>query len=158
LKRYGPQQPPHSAFNFNFNSAQSDYYRDLIENGAPVGQRSEKFQQVVWHLAAGGWIIDQITDELAQYPNGIGQKYAGRLYDEVVRSYAKWQAQRRASVVAVSASAGSSASPSPTPWPQIRIIPGELPRVVDEAEEALLLLGREIYQRGDMIVRPILNQ
>jgi hypothetical protein len=37
---------------------------------------------------------------------------------------------------------------------QIRIIPGELPRVVNEAEDALLLLGREVYQRGGMLVRP----
>src|SRR5262249_11187049 len=42
-------------------------------------------------------------------------------------------------------------------WPQIRIIPGELPHVVDEAETALLSLDREIYQRGGIIVRPALT-
>jgi putative DNA primase/helicase len=36
-------------------------------------------------------------------------------------------------------------------------VPGELPRVVNEAETALLGLGREIYQRGGMIVRPVLT-
>ena len=51
-----------------------------------------------------------------------------------------------------------SAAPAATPWPQIKIIPGELPRIVNEAEDALLLLGREIYQRGGMVVRPVLNK
>ena len=45
-----------------------------------------------------------------------------------------------------------------TPWPQIKVIPGELPRVVNEAEDALILLDREIYQRGGMLVRPVLNK
>ena len=36
-------------------------------------------------------------------------------------------------------------------------MPGELPRIVNEAEDALILLGREIYQRGGMVVRPVLN-
>ena len=41
-------------------------------------------------------------------------------------------------------------------WPQIFITKGELPRVVDEAEEALLGSGREVYQRGGLLVRPLL--
>src|SRR5262249_60887337 len=44
------------------------------------------------------------------------------------------------------------------PWPQIYIRNGELPRVVNEAEDALLLLGREVYQRGGLIVRPVLSK
>ena len=43
-------------------------------------------------------------------------------------------------------------------WPQIYIKNGELPRVVNEAEDALLLLGREIYQRGGLVVRPVLTK
>jgi hypothetical protein len=35
--------------------------------------------------------------------------------------------------------------------------PGELPRIINEAENALLLLGREIYQRGGIVVRPVLQ-
>jgi hypothetical protein len=56
LQRFGPQQPAYSfSLNLNLTNAQqqSDYYRNLIENGAPVGQRSEKFQEVIWHLASG---------------------------------------------------------------------------------------------------------
>jgi len=145
LTRFGD-----SVFDFNTAGAQDDYYRDIIENGAPEGERSEKFQEAVWHLASNGWSIEQIVDELAKYPNGIGFKYSNRLLAEVTRSFGKWQSQRRCSAV------GSGTVPN-TPWPQIRIVPGEIPRVVDEAEDALLLLGREIYQRGGLVVRPVLT-
>jgi hypothetical protein len=137
-------------FDFNNAGAQRDYYRDIIENGAPEGERSEKFQEAVWHLASAGLSIEQIVDELAKYPNGIGFKYSNRLLAEVSRSYSKWRSQRRSS-------AGRSPAPATTPWPLIRIVSGEIPRVVDEAEDALLLLGREIYQRGGLVVRPVLT-
>jgi hypothetical protein len=140
-----------NVFDFNTAGAQTDYYRTIIENGAPEGERSEKFQEVIWHLASTGWSIEQIVDELAKYPNGIGAKYANRLLAEVTRSFGKWQGHRRASAV------GSGAGPITTPWPQIRVTPGEIPRVVNEAEDALLLLGREIYQRGGLVVRPLLT-
>jgi hypothetical protein len=124
-------------------------YDELIENGAPEGERSELFQAVVWHLAAKGWTAEQITDELARHPNGIGAKYADRLHAEVARSYEKWRSRQHA------AATGGAAS---SPWPQIYIKNGELPRVVNEAEDALLLLGREIYQRGGLVVRPVLTK
>ena len=54
-------------------------YDDLIRKGAPQGERSEQFHRVVWHLANKGWTIDQIVQELARHPNGIGLKYANRL-------------------------------------------------------------------------------
>jgi hypothetical protein len=144
----------HGADGFDFNAAGQqtagrDYDR-IIRNGVPDGQRSEAFQSVVWHLAGRGLSTDAITDELAQHPNGIGAKYADRLHEEVLRSHGKWREQRRASVGGCSADAAA-------PWPSIYVVPGELPRVVDEAESALLGLGREIYQRGGMIVRPVLT-
>ncbi len=138
-------------FDFNFNNAGPQggevAYEDLIRNGTDEGGRSEEFQRTVWHLAAQGNSEKEIVEELGRHPNGIGAKYAGRLLVEVQRSYAKWQTHRRNAVAGSPAVAGA-------PWPQIRIIPGELPRVVNEAEDALLLLGREIYQRGGMLVRP----
>ena len=137
---------------FQYRRAAGRLLSRPIENGAPEGERSEKFQEVVWHLASAGWTIEQIVDELAKYPNGIGLKYANRLLAEVTRSFNKWQSRRRASAT------GSGAGAAGTPWPQIQIIPGELPRIVNEAEDALLLLGREIYQRGGMLVRPVLNK
>jgi hypothetical protein len=41
--------------------------------------------------------------------------------------------------------------------PEIRVIPGELPRVVDEAEDALLAASCGFYQRGT-VVRPVLTK
>jgi hypothetical protein len=142
-----------AAGGLDFNDADpqaSPDYDDLIQHGAPEGERSELFQAVVWHLAGKGWSAEQITDELAQHPNGIGAKYADRLHPEVSRSYEKWRSRKRAAVTGTTA-------PN-DPWPQIYIRNGELPRVVNEAEDALLLLGREVYQRGGLIVRPVLSK
>ena len=158
LNRYdgnGQAQSTTSSFDFNTAGRQQEYYWDLIQNGAPEPTRSDKFQEVIWHLASCGWTVEQIVDELAKYPNGIGLKYAGRLLKEVGRSYGKWQSQRRAG--AVGSSVGATGA-GVTPWPQIKVIPGELPRVVEEAEAALMLLDREIYQRGGVLVRPVLNR
>jgi putative DNA primase/helicase len=96
-------------------------------------------------------LANQIVDELARYPNGIAAKFADRLHAEVTRSFDKWRARKHA------AASGSTASED-TPWPQIYVVPGELPRVVNEAEAALLALGREIYHRGGLMVRPVLSK
>ena len=97
-----PRPPPTSSITvdgmLDFNTAEpqpnpEEYYDDLIQNGAPEGERSEKFQEVIWHLACMGWTIEQIFDELAKYPNGIGAKYAKRLLAEVTRSFSKWLAK-----------------------------------------------------------------
>ncbi|CAO3416505.1 hypothetical protein [Azospirillum argentinense] len=42
--------------------------------------------------------------------------------------------------------------------PLIRIIAGELPRVVDDAEAALLKGNAPLYQRGGLIVRPVFEE
>jgi hypothetical protein len=138
-----------AGLDFNDAGQQQPSIDDIIANGAPEGQRSELFQKVVWHLAGKGWSAEQITDELAHHPNGIGAKYADRLHAEVNRSYEKWRSRKHA------AAGGGAAPPGAATWPQIFLRAGELPRVVDEAEDALLLLGREMYQRGGLIVRPV---
>jgi hypothetical protein len=122
-------------------------YEEILQNGAPQGTRSDLFQSTVWHYAGRGWSAQMIADEMERWPNGIGQKYASRLLEEVERSYGKWQATKQA------AATGQAAAPGVS-WPQIRVIPGELPRVVNEAEEALIALGRPLYQRGSLLVRP----
>jgi hypothetical protein len=136
---------------FNDAGPRARDYDDLIRDGAPDGDRSQEFQRVVWHLASKGMTAEEITDELARHPNGIGRKYANRLHAEVLRSYDKWRAQRRRSAT------GAMLKDEEAPWPEIKIVPGELPRIVNEAEAALLGLRREIYQRGGMIVRPALT-
>ena len=163
-----PAPDPTQTTKLDFNTAgpqQSDYFRDIIENGAPEGSRSERFAEVVWHLAGTGMSIDEIVEELAKYPNGIGAKYTKRLLKEVTRCFVKWKQRRMASVGMTGTAAGGSgvgggiagaaAAAGIMSWPQIRVIPGELPRVVNEAEEALLQSGIEFYQRGGMLMRPV---
>ena len=81
-------------FDFNEAGASVDY-DEVIRSGAPNGQRSELFQACVWHLAAKGRSVEEIVDELARHPRGIGEKYVGRLRAEVERSFAKWRANRQ---------------------------------------------------------------
>jgi hypothetical protein len=64
---------------------------DLIRNGVPERQRSEIFQSVIFRLANAGLSINDIEETLIEYPNGIAQKYAGRLREEIERSYSKWK-------------------------------------------------------------------
>ena len=145
---YGTQ--PGQTLDFNNAPPQNALdYDALIQNGAPEGERSEAFQAVVWHLAGQGWTAKQITEELTRYPNGIGAKYADRLLAEVTRSFEKWRSHKRGAVT------GGAEAPAGD-WPQIILTSGELPRIVNEAEDALLLLNREIYQRGGLLVRPLL--
>ncbi len=152
LARYSGYARQAGGLDFNNAGRQSSSidYDDLIRNGAPEGQRSEQFQAVVWHLAAKGYTTERITHELTPHPSGIGAKYADRLQAEVERSYEKWRLCK-----CTSATGGA---PTGNSWPQILVVAGELPRVVSEAEEALLALGREIYQRGGLIVRPVLSK
>jgi hypothetical protein len=148
--RYG-EQPNGASSPFDFNNVGPQIfevdYEEILRNGRPKGEQSEWFQKVVWHYAGKGWSAEQIADEMEKWPRGIGAKYAGRLLAEVVRSYSKWSSTKRA--------AATGQATSGTAWPHIRVIPGELPRVVNEAEEALISLNREIYQRGSFIVRPV---
>jgi len=46
--------------------------------------------------------------------------------------------------------------PAP-PRPQLRVVKGELPRVVDAAERLLIAADRELYEFGDQVVRPALG-
>ena len=147
----------------NTAGPQQTDYLEILENGAAEGQRSERFAKVVWHLASDGLSVEEIVDELAKYPNGIGAKYAKRLSAEVTRCFNKWKTQRLTAVTGMMGGVGIAAGSSGTAatanpmmnWPQIKVIPSELPRIVNEAEDALILLDREFYQRGGMLVRPV---
>jgi hypothetical protein len=111
-------QTKSNPFDFNTAGPQVDYYRDIIENGAPDGERSEKFQEVVWHLASQGWSIEQILEELNKYPNGIGLKYADRLRAEITRSYEKWRARIAGNVAAAPGAAQQQQAGAPPNWRQ----------------------------------------
>jgi putative DNA primase/helicase len=113
---------------------------DIIRNGAPPGDRSELFHGSVWHLANKGLSIEHIVDKLGQYPNGIALKYADRLHQEVTRSYEKWRHQNPV---------------EPQGLPIIRSIDGQIARMVDEAQTALIGANVPIFVRGGMLVEPI---
>jgi hypothetical protein len=86
---------PTGGFDFNTAGPQATTdYDEIIKNGVPEGGRSEAFNTVVWHLAGQGFSSEQITDELAKYPTGIGAKYAGRLHQEVERCFEKWRSYK----------------------------------------------------------------
>jgi hypothetical protein len=165
--------PPPPIFDFNNGSAQEPDWDDLIRNGpAPGTDRSVEFERCVWHLLRQGLQPEQIAEEFGKYPNGIAAKYAGRLAAEVGRSCSKFYATK----IAVANSGGSGGpggpggpgssqasgtGPAPTPgrnapWSVIVIKPGESPRVVSEAEAAMMARGFEVYQNGDVLVEPML--
>jgi hypothetical protein len=147
-----------SLLDLNNAAPQTDYFREILENGVDEGQRSERFAEIVWHFAGEGMSIEEIVDEIAKHPNGIGVKYADRLLAEVTRCFNKWKTQRLAAVTGMAGAplgSATSAAANLSAWPQIKVIPSELPRIVNEAEDALLLLGQEFYQRGGMLVRPV---
>jgi hypothetical protein len=56
---------------------------DLIENGAPVGERSNRFWDVVRHLRRNGHSLADVFATLEAHPNGIAEKYAGRLESQL---------------------------------------------------------------------------
>jgi RecA-family ATPase len=62
---------------------------ELIREGLPTGERSEKFHRVVASLKDLGHSADAITSLLETHPGGIAEKYAGRLDTEVKRCYGK---------------------------------------------------------------------
>jgi hypothetical protein len=160
--RFDGQPPPkQSSTILNLNTAMpqqpdEDDIRDIIENGAPEGERSERFAKAVWYLASSGMSIGEIVEELAKHPNGIGSKYSKRLIGEVTRCFNKWKKRRLASATGITTGAAKSPKAALRPWPQIKVIPGELPRVVNEAEHALIQSSlNEIYQRGGILMRPV---
>jgi hypothetical protein len=137
VRRYGNAPRPQASAERHSERRDFDY---LIRHGAREGERSEAFQAVVWHLASQGRSIDDIVDELARHPDGIGLKYADRLQQEVARSFEKWQRQ------------------SPTrshDLPIIKVEAGKIARVVDESQAALLGARLPIFVRGGRLMEPI---
>lgn len=74
----------------DFDSLPSDL-RDVIVNGVPKGieDRSGKFHFCVANLKERRYSADAIEALLSVYPNGIAEKYKGRLRREIERAYNK---------------------------------------------------------------------
>jgi putative DNA primase/helicase len=113
---------------------------ELIRYGVPEGQRHQVFQAVVWHLASQGRSIEQIAADLAAHPNGIAEKFIDRLQAEVTRSYTKWRWRN---------------PPQQDALPVIKVADGQIARMVDEAQNALLDARLAIFVRGGLLVEPI---
>jgi hypothetical protein len=128
----------------------------LIRNGVDdTEDRSAAFHSVVAQLKRRRWGVEAITSLFEKYPDGIARKYAGRVRDEVERSYGK-----HASNDVSAADDGSKADLDITPHilPTIRVIAGQLPRVVSETEQALLAAGAPIFFRAGTLVRPCVER
>jgi hypothetical protein len=115
---------------------------------------------------------EAIRTLLEKYPNGVAAKYAGRLGEEIKRSYAKIAASAPSPAVGGGAGSGgggggsTSATPgatSPPPRPQSRlhVLPtiqlrgGQLPKAVAETEQALLAAGVDVFSRAGSLVYPV---
>jgi hypothetical protein len=142
LERYDSENGTGAA-----NSGRSDHLvpnRDwdaVIRNGAPVGERSESFQGAVWHLANRGLDAGEIERALAEHHSGIAERYIAenRLHREVERSYRKWRRANPTRLQGV---------------PVIQVIDGQIARMVDQAEDALIASGLPIFT-GRGLVEPI---
>jgi hypothetical protein len=119
---------------------------DLIRNGIEKGLRSEKFHRAVAQLKKRNWSAEAIAALFEKYPDGIAQKYAGRTHAEVERSYEK-----------VKLEPPDNASGSGYTLRTIRVIPGRLPRIASEAEQALIAAGVPVFHRGGRLMHPVVE-
>jgi hypothetical protein len=161
-------------------SLPEDLMREIRDGGLGQGDdstRSALFHAVIGKLARRRWGEEAILALLEKYPNGAAAKYAGRLSEEVKRSYAKVAPGAPVTAAgggvgfgggggAGSAGAGSgTASPPPQPQaqpqssphvlPTIQLRSGQLPRVVEETERALIAGGVEVFSRAGLLVYPV---
>jgi predicted P-loop ATPase len=67
----------------------------LIRDGAPEGERSERFFHVVGWLKDYGWSAPDIAALLARHPDGIAAKYGTRLEVEVHRAWNRAETKAR---------------------------------------------------------------
>ncbi len=66
----------------------------IIRYGAPIGERSDEFHHVVGWLKGDGYSPSQIESLLSAYPEGIAEKFSGRLRQEIDRCYDKTDGPR----------------------------------------------------------------
>jgi hypothetical protein len=72
-----------------------DNIEQIVRNGPPdCANRSDTFHGIVGHYLGCGWTIGQIIEHLAEFPDGIGERYIAenRLEREVKRSAAAFGA------------------------------------------------------------------
>ena len=132
---------------------------ELIRHGAGTDDRSAVFHSVIAQLKKRRWGVDAIVALLEKYPNGIAQKYLGRIREEVQRSYGKFTTST--AFATSSAATGSSGAAGSTAAPPvlrtIHIVASQLPRMLTETEEALLATGMPIFSRAGTLAHPVVE-
>ena len=130
---------------------------EMIRDGFAPGTkiRSDKFFEVVKELWLRNWTLEAVTTLLEKYPNGIAEKYLGRILGEAKRCYDKF-------VAGANGSAAPGAAPQPQPQPSTRPVKptidlrvGEQPQIATKAESALCTSGLPIFSRARFLVRPV---
>ena len=104
------------------------------------------------------WSVDAIAALLENYPNGIACKYTGRVHDEVARSYGKHAGNVSSAVADERSEDDNEPEAAPYVLPTIRVIAGQLPRVVQETERALVAGGAPVFSRSGTLVRPCVER
>jgi hypothetical protein len=140
--------------NANETTLPDDLLEIIRHGGDPNADRSALFHSLVKRLRQRHWTIEDITALLEKYPNGIAEKYITRLRKEVERSYNKIAAGGGATGAGVAQATGGGAAP-PHVIPTIRLIAGQLPRAVGEAERALVDASAPIFSRAGTLVEPV---
>jgi hypothetical protein len=133
---------------------------ELIRHGAGADDRSAVFHSVIAQLKKRRWNVDAIVALLEKYPNGIAQKYIGRIREEVRRSYDKFASGTGsvpASANAGTASAAAASEATPRVLRTIHVVASQLPRILTETEEALLATGMPIFSRAGTLVHPVVE-
>jgi hypothetical protein len=154
----------------NEASLPAELLADIQNGGSGHGKdpsRSALFHGVVWQLKRRNWSREAIISLFEKYPNGVGAKYRGkRLAKEVERSHDKANggltppASPPSSPPPPGGPAGSAApgggpSAAPRVLPTIRLMHGQLPRIVRETEQALLAASTEAFARAGALVYPV---
>jgi hypothetical protein len=141
--------------------------------------RSGLFHHVVSELHKRRWRPEAIAELFAKYANGVAAKYAGRVLEEVERSYCRIESDAAAATQATSAASagpaaqagggstppppGATAGPAPRPapaqgpqsvLPTIRLRDGHLPEAVAETEKAVIASNANVFARTDNLVYP----
>ena len=126
----------------------------LIRHGvADTEDRSAVFHSVVAQLKRRRWTVDAIAALLEKYPTGLRGSISGACARKSSGPTASTRAMRSSAAADEPAKAGSP-MPRPHVLPTIRIIAGQLPRVVQETERALIAAGAPIFSRAGTLVRP----
>ena len=150
---------------------------EVIRNGFAPGSkiRSDKFHGVVRELWLRNWTLEAVIALLEKYPNGIAEKYVGRVPGEAKRSYDKFLAEAGGAQPQPQPQPGTPATspppppppppqsqpPQPQPQPTQRVKPtidlraGELPLIITKTESALCASGLPIFTRGRFLMRPV---